>query len=94
MNNKSIALNILFVNKQKQEQDYKTFEMNNKSIALNILFANKQKISHVYKSEFNKTREKQVILLMITDGQKQHFLAVKKLNALLKKIQIIVEIIV
>ena len=85
MNNKSIALNIFFVNKQKQEQDYKTFEMNNKSIALNILFANKQKISHVYKSEFNKTREKQVILLMISDGQKQHYLSVKKLNALLKR---------
>ena len=30
-------------------------------------------------------REKQVILLMITDGKKQHYLAVKRLNALLKK---------
>ena len=26
-----------------------------------------KKISHYYKSEFNKTREKQVILSMITD---------------------------
>ena len=64
--------------------------MNNKSIALNVLHVlnnkyNKRKISHLYKSEFNKTREKQAILLMITDGQKQHYLAVKRLNALLKK---------
>ena len=45
--------------------------MNNKSIALNILFIphSTEKISH----------EHQVItsLLMITDGQKQHYLAVK-----------------
>ena len=53
-----------------QEQDYKIFEMNNKSIALTILGYNDEKISLVYKSEFNKTREKQVILLIITDGRK------------------------
>ena len=57
----------------------------NKSIPLNILQYNVEKISHVYKSEFNKTREKQVILLIITDGQKQHYLFVKNLNSLLKK---------
>ena len=51
--------------------------MNNKSIALNVLQINEQKISQYYKSKFNKTREHQVILLMITDGQKQRYLAVK-----------------
>ena len=62
--------------------------MKNKSIALNILQINEQEI--YYKSEFNKTREKQAILLMITDdecealSQKQHYLAVKRLNELLK----------
>ena len=61
--------------------------MNNKSIALNILQINEPKISQYYKSEFNKTREHQVILLMATDGQKQHYFAVKKLKALLKKIR-------
>ena len=65
------------VNFPPQEQDYKTFEMNNKSIALNVLQINEQKISQYYKSKFNKTREHQVILLMITDGQKQRYLAVK-----------------
>ena len=48
------------INFPPQEQDYKTFEMNNKSIALNVLQDNEQKISHYYKSEFNKTREKQI----------------------------------
>ena len=84
------------INFPPQEQDYKTFEMNNKSIALNILQVNEEKISHLYKSEFNKTKEKQVILLILTDDnspQKQHYLAVKRLNALLKKRLRIVEII-
>ena len=57
--------------------------MNNKSIALNILQANnEQKISHFYNSEFNKTRENKVILLMKNDNE----FFVKNLNALLKKI--------
>ena len=60
--------------------------MNNKSIALNILQANnKQKITHFYNSEFNKTRENKVILLMINDNEKQHYRFVENVNALLKK---------
>ena len=74
------------INFPPQEQECQQFEMNNKSIALNILqIDNQEKISHYYKSEQNKTRENKVILLMITDNEKQHYLAVKKLNALLKK---------
>ena len=70
--------------------------MNNKSIALNILRANEQKISPYYKSEFNKTRENKTLLIITDDNnlKRQHYLAVKKLNALLKKRQVIVEIIV
>ena len=59
--------------------------MNNKSIVLNILQVNEQKISHSYKSEYNKTREKQIILLVINDNEKQHYLAVKRLNSLFQK---------
>ena len=59
--------------------------MNNELIALNILQVNEQKISHYYKSAFNKTRENKVILLMISDNEKQHYLAVKRFNSLLKK---------
>ena len=82
------------INFPPEEQDYKTFEMNNKSIALNILQVNEQKISRFYKSDFNKAREKQVLLLMINDNEKQHYLAVKRLNGLFKKRQVIVENVV
>ena len=53
-------------------KDWKKFESNNKSIALNILYVTyiTEKIRHAYKSKYNLTRENQVILLMITDGEK------------------------
>ena len=58
-----------------------------KIIALNILYVphNTEEIRHAYKSKHNLKRENQVILLMISDGEKWHYLAVKKLSALLKK---------
>ena len=64
-------------------KDWKKFESNNKSIALNILYVphNTEKIRHAYKSKYNLNRENQVILLMITDGEKWHYLAVKSLSA-------------
>ena len=37
-----------------------------------------------YKSKHTLTREKQVILLMITDGEKWHYTAVKRLSELLR----------
>ena len=60
--------------------------MNNKSSALNVLYfqSDTGKIRHVYKSEFNKTREKQSISLISTDDKKQHYVAVKVLNSLLR----------
>ena len=60
----------------------------NNSIALNILYAphNTEKIRHAYKSKYNLTRENQVIFLMITDGEKWHYLAVKSLSALFRGI--------
>ena len=72
-----------------QGEDWKRFESNNKSIALNILYVphNTKKICHGYKSKSsNSTCRNQVILLMITDGKKWHYLAVKSLPALLKGI--------
>ena len=47
---------------------------------------NTKSIRHVYKSKYNLTRENQVILLMITDGEKWHYLAVKSLSALFRGI--------
>ena len=67
-------------------KDWKKFELNNESIALNILYVshNTGKIHLAYKSKHNLTREKQVILLMITDGKKWHYTAVKRLSGLLR----------
>ena len=47
---------------------------------------NTEKIRHAYKSKYNVKREIQVILLMITDGEKWCYLAVKSLPALFKGI--------
>ena len=43
---------------------------------------NTNEIRHAYKSKHNLNRENQVILLMITDAEKWHYLAVKRLSAL------------
>ena len=69
-----------------EQKDWKNFELNNKTIALNILFVpyNTEKIRLAYKSKHNFKHENQVILLMITDGKKWHYLAVKRLPALLR----------
>ena len=69
-------------------KDWKKFEQNNKEIALNVLFIphNKKEIEIAYKSKYNYQRKKQVILLMITDkNNRWHYLAVKRLPALLRR---------
>ena len=60
-------------------KDWKRFEKNNETIALNILQVphDEIKITHAYKSEYNHTRKNQVVLLMITDGEKWHYTALK-----------------
>ena len=47
---------------------------------------NTKEIRHAYKSKYNLERENQVILLMITDGIKWNYLAVKSLSALFRGI--------
>ena len=65
-------------------KDWKEFETNNE-VALNVLYVphNTKKIEIAYKSKHNLTREKQVILLMISNGENWHYLAVKSLSGLL-----------
>ena len=41
-------------------------------------------MSNAYKSKYNHKRKNQVILLIITDGKKWHYLAVTNLSALLQ----------
>ena len=47
---------------------------------------NTKKVQVAYKSKHNLAREKQVILLMITNGENWHYLVVKSLPGLLKGI--------
>ena len=66
----------------------KKIESNNKSVALNILYGHHttEQIRHEYKSKYNLERENQVILLMIIDGEKWHYLFVKSLSVLFRGI--------
>ena len=70
-----------------EPKDWTKFERNNKTIALNVLYVqyNIKTISVAYRSEYNNMRKKQVILLMISNGKNQHYLAVTNVSALLAK---------
>ena len=61
--------------------DWEKFEQNNKTIALNILYVphNKKEIGVAYRSKYNGKRENQVVLLMITNGEKYHYLTLKSI---------------
>ena len=68
----------------------KIFQSNNKSIALNILYIpyNTKEIIRAYKSKLFKpfkylNHKNQVIVLLISNGKKWHYPAVKKLFPLL-----------
>ena len=52
-----------------------------KAIAFNILYVpqNKKEIGVSYKSKYNRKRQNQVVLLMIADGKKHHYLALKSI---------------
>ena len=68
-------------------KDWKKFESNNE-VGLNILYVlnGTKKINIAYRSKYNLTYDKQIILLMITDGEKWHYLVAKNLSVLLKGI--------
>ena len=68
-------------------KDWRKLELNN-DIALNILYIlhNTKKIQLAYRSKYTLTYDKQIILLMITDSEKWHYLVVKNLPGLLKGI--------
>ena len=58
--------------------DWKKFERNNETIALNILCVpHNKKIRPAYRLKYNRKRENQLILLIIIDGEKWHYLALK-----------------
>ena len=83
------------INFPSDKTDWSIFERNNESVALNSLHVphNTKQIRHVYKSKYNLKRKNQVILLMISDGNKWHYLAVKTLSGLLREIIMVIFIV-
>ena len=67
------------INFPSHVNDWKKFELN-MSIALNVLYVPQDEtIRYAYKSKYNLTRENQVNLLMISGGEKWHYLTVKSI---------------
>ena len=62
------------------------FEKNNPGIVVNVLFSNKRSIYPARRSERNVKCKKQVNLLMIVDGEKRHYTAIKNISRLLSKL--------
>ena len=71
-----------------RQKDWKKLQLNNKTTSLNILFVphSTEEIRLAYKSKHNFKRENHVTLLMINDGKKWHYLAVKSVPVLLRGI--------
>ena len=68
-------------------KEYSDFEKNNTTIALNIFYVPYKEldIRPCYISKFNKTRQHQANLLMITDGTDTwHYIAIKRIPAKLR----------
>ena len=58
------------INYPSKIDDWKRYGKNNLSIALNILYTKEKEICPTYISNHNSTREKQIILLMIPNEEK------------------------
>ena len=76
-----------------KKDNWKKGERNNVTIALNVLYNKKEKINPGYVSKNILCHEKQVIFLMIPNGEgcaakskRTHYLAIKKLSILLWEI--------
>ena len=76
------------INFPATKKDWNRFEVNNKNVTLNILYVpfNTKKIEIAYKSKYNLVRDNQIILLMISNGENWHYVAVKSLSRLLRGI--------
>ena len=74
-----------------QKHDWKKFEKNNVTIALNVFVCLKK---HIHVSKNNSDHEKKIILLMIRNGEGCHFLPVKTISALIRRINNMVIFIV
>ena len=69
-----------------KREEWIKFDQNNKTIALNVLYIphNTKTIGVAYRSKYNNKHKNHIILLMITNGRKSHYLAVTNLSTLLQ----------
>ena len=76
------------INFPSHKKDWNTFEKNNRSIALNIFYVpyNTKPIRPAYISKYNCNRRNQANLLMITDGEKWHYLTIISIRMLFRGI--------
>ena len=77
--------NLEGINFPLEKDNWKKIEKNNVTIALTVLYAKIEKIYPPYVSKHNSNCEKPVILLMIINGEKWHYLVVIKISALLRE---------
>ena len=61
-----------------EKDDWKRIEKNKVKTALNVLYAKKEKMYPDYRSKHNLNREKQVIILMIPNGERREWSKSKK----------------
>ena len=62
------------------------FEWNSLGTAVNVLFNKEESIYTARRSELNGKCSKQVNLLMVVDGEKRHYTAIKNISRLLSKL--------
>ena len=58
------------INYPSERDEWKKIEKNNVTISINVLYAKKEKIYLAYVSKCNSNHAKQIILLMISNGEK------------------------
>ena len=73
------------INYPSEKDDWKITEKNNLTIGFNVLYGKKEKIYPAFVSKHNSNCEKQVILLMISNRQGSHYLALKTPISIIKK---------
>ena len=68
------------------KEHWTKFERQNDIVALNVLYINGKEVRQAYISRFNSVRQKIADLLIIEKEGKKHYVAIKKLSALLRGI--------
>ena len=65
------------INYASKKDDLKKFEKNNVTCALNVLYVKKEKIYPAHVSKLTTNCEKEVILLMIVNRERWHYITGK-----------------